>query len=173
MTPPVRIRHATVEDAPQLLALIDALAAYEKLTPPDADARRRLIKDMTGDRPRFDAYLAETEGTAVGYAFVFETYSSFLALPTLYLEDIFVLPSYRGRRVGYTLFHAMVEEAFQRGCGRMEWAVLDWNRLGIDFYKRVGARHMKEWHLYRLTREEMQRILSSHMTGESASPQEL
>ena len=144
-----------------MLALIDALAAYEKLEPPDAKARERLINDMGGERPRFEAYLAETDGAAIGYAFVFETYSSFLAQATLYLEDIFVLPSYRRQRVGYMLFKEMVAEAYRRGCGRMEWTVLDWNRLAIDFYQRNGARHMKEWHLYRLTRDEMKNILDS------------
>jgi GNAT superfamily N-acetyltransferase len=159
MTHDVHIRRATERDAAQLLGLIDALAEYEKLVPPDADARRQLIKDMGGDRPRFEAFLAEIDDAAVGYAFVFETYSSFLAQPTLYLEDIFVLPSYRRRKVGYALFQAMVAEASRRGCGRMEWMVLDWNRLGIDFYQRIGARHLKEWHLYRLTRDDMERIL--------------
>ena len=157
----VHIRRATQNDAPQLLELIDALAAYEKLDPPDAKARERLINDMRGDHPRFEAYLAETDGVAIGYAFVFETYSSFLAQATLYLEDIFVLPSYRQQKVGYMLFKEMVAEAYRRGCGRMEWAVLDWNRLAIDFYQRIGARHMKEWHLYRLTRDEMKGILDS------------
>jgi GNAT superfamily N-acetyltransferase len=94
----------------------------------------------------------------VGYAFVFETYSSFLALPTLYLEDLFVLPDFRNRRAGYALFAAMVAEAHERGCGRMEWTVLDWNQLAKDFYDRLGAKHMKEWQLYRLVRNEMEQI---------------
>jgi GNAT superfamily N-acetyltransferase len=106
-----------------------------------------------------DVFLAEYDGRAVGYAFVFETYSSFLALPTLFLEDLFVLPEYRSKRVGYSLFTAMVAEAHRRGCGRMEWAVLDWNQLAIDFYKRFGATHLKEWQVYRLVREDMERIL--------------
>lgn len=151
----ISIRKATRNDAAAILTLVDALAAYEKLDPPDANAKARLINDMTGERPRIEAHLAELDGKAVGYAFVFETYSSFLALPTLYLEDLFVLPEYRSRKVGYTLFRAMVEEAHRRGCGRMEWTVLDWNQLAIDFYHRLGAKHMKEWHLYRLVREEM------------------
>jgi GNAT superfamily N-acetyltransferase len=157
----VTVRKATRDDARAILTLVDALAAYEKLDPPDAPAKERLIRDMTSERPRFDAYLAELNGHAVGYAFVFETYSSFLALPTLYLEDLFILPDYRKRKVGYALFSAMVTEAYDRGCGRMEWTVLDWNQLAIDFYKKLGATYMKEWHLYRLAREDMKRILDT------------
>lgn len=155
------VRKANPEDAPVILALVDALAAYEKLAPPDGAAKSRLIPDMFSPRPRLDAYLAEYERKAVGYAFVFETYSSFLALPTLYLEDLFVMPEYRTKKVGYALFRAMVAEAHRRGCGRLEWAVLDWNQLAIDFYKRFEARHLKEWQLYRLGRSDMERILAA------------
>ena len=164
-TTSVQIRRATQRDAPQLLSLIDALAAYEKLKPPDAAARQRLINDMGGEHPKYEAYLAEVNGTAAGYAFVFETYSSFLARPTLYLEDIFVLPSYRHQKVGYALFKEMVAEASRRGCGRMEWAVLDWNKLAINFYQQIGATYLKEWCLYRLTRDEMKAIVGSPPTG--------
>ncbi len=155
------VRKAIAADAETVLTLVDALADYEKLNRPDADAKKRLIHDMFTGGPRIDAFLAEYEGKPVGYAFVFETYSSFLALPTLYLEDLFVLPEYRSKKVGYALFTAMVEEAHRRGCGRMEWSVLDWNRLAIAFYKRLGAAHMKDWHLYRLVRSDMEEILKS------------
>ena len=86
----------------------------------------------------------------VGYAIVFETYSSFLALPTLYLEDIFVLSEYRRHGIGLKLFRYCCAEARRRGCGRMEWVVLDWNKSAIRFYNRLGAKRMKEWQLYRL-----------------------
>ena len=85
----------------------------------------------------------------MGYAIVFETYSTFLAKPTLYLEDLFVLPSHRGRKIGLQLVRRCRAEARRRGCGRMEWMVLDWNQLARDFYHRQGARHMREWLLYR------------------------
>lgn len=153
------VRRASPRDAETILFLVDALADYEKLARPDAAAKQRLIADMFSERPRINAFLGEYEGKAVGYAFVFETYSSFLALPTLYLEDLFVLPEYRSKKVGYALFTAMVREAHERGCGRMEWTVLDWNQIAIDFYKRLGATHMKEWHLYRLVRSDMETIL--------------
>ena len=154
------IRPAQINDKERVLGLVRGLADYEKLPPPDEAAQERLIRDMFSSPPRIQAYLAEVEGRPAGYAFVFETYSSFLALPTLYLEDLFVLPEFRNRKVGYALFTHMVAEAHRRGCGRMEWTVLDWNSLAIDFYKRLGAKHMKEWHLYRLVRTEMARILN-------------
>lgn len=153
------VRKARPTDASTLLSLVDALAAYEKLSPPDDMAKSRLIHDMFGERPRIEAFIGEWDGRGVGYAFVFETYSSFLALPTLYLEDLFVLPEFRNRKVGHALFMAMVAEASSRGCGRMEWAVLDWNQLAIDFYDRMGATHMKQWHLYRLVEDDMKKLL--------------
>ena len=157
----IQIRKAIQTDGSTILSLVKALADYEKLSPPDAAARERLLRDIFSDRPRLECYLAEADGVAVGYAFVFETYSSFLALPTLYLEDLFVLPGWRGKKAGFSLFRAMVAEAAARGCGRMEWTVLDWNEPAMMFYRRSGARYMKEWHLYRLVREEMESLLAS------------
>jgi GNAT superfamily N-acetyltransferase len=156
----VSVRRALPEDGPAILSLVQALAEYERLTPPDTQARERLLRDLFSSPPRLECYLAEHLGHPVGYAFVLETYSSFLALPTLFLEDLFVLPEFRGRKAGYALFTAMVRQAHDRGCGRMEWTVLDWNQLAIDFYVRLGAKHLKEWSLYRLLREDLTRILS-------------
>jgi GNAT superfamily N-acetyltransferase len=152
------VRRAVKSDAETVLSLVRALADYEHLDPPDEAAQQRLVRDLFGERPRLEAYLCESSGQSVGYAFVFETYSSFLALPTLYLEDLFVLPSARGTGAGYALFSAAAQEAHRRGCGRMEWTVLDWNSLAINFYRKLGANHMKEWHLYRLTAEELARV---------------
>jgi GNAT superfamily N-acetyltransferase len=145
------VRRAVESDAQALLSLIDALAEYEKLDRPTGEARDRLVRDMFGPKPRIDGLLVFMDGYPVGYAIVLETYSSFLALPTLYLEDLFVLPEYRGRRAGLALFEEVKAEAVRRGCGRIEWTVLDWNQLAIDFYNRLGAQHMKEWQLYRIT----------------------
>ena len=141
------IRRATSNDADAILQLVDALADYESLPRPSPEAKKRLSADMGN---RFDAWIAEVEGAPAGYAFAFETYSSFLALPSLYLEDLFVLPEYRSRKVGLALFNEVLEEAKRRGCGRMEWTVLDWNELAINFYKRAGATHLKQWHHYRI-----------------------
>ncbi|MCU1260597.1 MAG: GCN5-related N-acetyltransferase [Bryobacterales bacterium] len=156
----IQVRKTNREDAEALLQLIDALAAYEKLTPPDDAAKQRLVQDMFADRPRIESLLVEVDGVPAGYTLFFETYSSFLALPTLYLEDLFVLPEYRSRRAGSALFREMIAEAHRRGCGRMEWSVLDWNQLAIDFYDRFGARRLHEWHYYRFVREDMERVLS-------------
>ena len=145
------VRRAIASDAHALLTLVDALADYEKLARPSPEARDRLIRDMFGPQRRIDGLLAFMDGYPVGYAIVLETYSSFLALPTLYLEDLFVLPEYRGRKAGLALFEEVKTEAQKRGCGRVEWTVLDWNQLAIDFYKRLGAQHMKEWQLFRIT----------------------
>ncbi len=153
------IRPATAADAPAFLALVDALADYEKLARPSPEARGRLLADAFGQRKRIDVFLAEDgEGRAVGYAIVLESYSSFLALPTLYLEDLFVVPEARRGGLGHAFFRFLAGEAVRRGCGRMDWVVLDWNRLAIDFYEKLGARHLAEWHTYRLTADQLREI---------------
>jgi GNAT superfamily N-acetyltransferase len=146
----ITIRAASQEDATAILKLVVALADFEQLPPPDEAAQARLVEDAFGSRPRFEIFLAELAGQVVGYAFVFETYSTFRALPTLYLEDLFVLPEFRGQKVGYTLFTHCAQEAARRGCGRFEWVVLDWNTHAIRFYERLGAKHLADWHVYRL-----------------------
>ena len=147
----ITICKARRSDAQAFLALIDALADFEKLKRPSRAARARLVRDGFGKRKRFDPMLACVNGMPVGYAIIFETYSSFLARPTLFLEDLFVLQEFRGKKIGLKLFRACVAEANRRACGRMEWIVLDWNTHAIQFYKRHGAQYMKEWHMYRLT----------------------
>jgi GNAT superfamily N-acetyltransferase len=148
--PNVTIRPATREDTSAILKLVVALADFEQLSPPDEAAQARLIEDAFGPRPRFEIILADVEGQVAGYAFIFETYSTFRALPTFYLEDLFVLPEFRGQRVGYALFTHCAQEAVRRGCGRFEWVVLDWNTHAIRFYERLGAKHLADWQVYRL-----------------------
>lgn len=148
--PPLSIRKVTKRNGRELLTLVDALADFEKLRPPTPAAKRRLLEDCSGPRKRFDAYLAVTGGRAVGYALVFESYSSFLALPVLHLEDLFVLPSARGTGVGQALFRFCRSEAKRRGCGRLEWVVLDWNTGAKRFYRRLGAKPLTSWEYYRL-----------------------
>src|SRR5437879_647530 len=142
---PIDIRPLKKKEMNSLLSLINALADFEKLTRPTPAARKRLRSHAFGKNRRFDAYLAYAGKKAVGYAIIFETYSSFRAMPTLYLEDIFVLPEYRKQGVGWQLFRKCVEDARNRGCGRMEWVVLDWNVNAIRFYKRLGATRLKAW----------------------------
>jgi len=154
------VRRALPSEAGLLLDLIAALADYEKLTPPGEEACARLIRDIFGDKPRLEAFLVFVDGRAAGYALILETYSSFLALPTLYLEDIFVRPEFRGCGAGAALFLETVRQAHARGCGRMEWAVLAWNRLALDFYFRFGARRLDDWQTFRLTAADFPRILN-------------
>lgn len=156
--PHVSVRPATPGDGPTILRLIQALASFEKLPPPDSAAQERLLADAFGQKPRFEIFLAEVEGQVAGYAFVFETYSTFLALPTLYLEDLFVLEEYRGIKVGYALFLYCAEQALSRGCGRLDWVVLDWNHHAIAFYERLGATHLDDWLPYRLDRTGLERL---------------
>lgn len=154
----ITIRPATAADGETFLTLVDALADYEKLDRPSPDARARLIRDAFGPSPRISVFLGERDGTAVSYAIVLETYSSFLALPTLYLEDLFVIPDARRFGIGSAFFRFLAGEALRRGCGRMEWVVLDWNQLAIDFYEKLQARRMSEWYTYRLTAEQLREI---------------
>ena len=156
----IAVRRAVKNDGKILLSLIDALADYEKLARPDRAARRRLLRDAFGAKKRFSVFLAFDGRKAVGYAIYFFTYSSFLALPTLYLEDLFVLPEYRKKKAGWKLFCSCVAEAKKQGCGRMEWMVLDWNQIAIDFYDRLGAKHLKGWLPYRLVRKQFDDLIA-------------
>ena len=156
MLPPL-VRPLAPEDVPALLGLIEALAHYEHLPPPDPAARERLARDALGTPTRFQVLLAELDGRVVGYAIYFETYSTFLALPTLYLEDLFVLPEARSRGAGSALFRACAREAVGRGCGRFEWQVLAWNQLALDFYARFAAQPLDDWRPFRLTGDVLRR----------------
>ena len=155
----IRVRRAERGDVETLLGLVAALADYEKLDPPSEAARGRLAAHGWPDvgQPRFHAWLAEESGpgpgdyTPVGYAITFFTYSSFLARPTLYIEDIFVLPDRRRGGAGTALFQALTQAAREEGCGRVEWVVLDWNTMAQNFYRKLGAAHLADWQYYRLT----------------------
>ena len=134
------------------IELINALADYETLPRPDEAAVARLREDGFGPTARYHALLAIDEtGRAVGYAIWFETYSSFLARPTMYLEDLFVLEDARGSGAGGRLFDYVQTLGAQRGCGRMDWQVLDWNTLARDFYHRRNGKWQKDWLSYRIT----------------------
>ena len=162
----VTIRPATPADGPAFLSLVDALADYEKLPRPNEGARTRLLADAFDlSPPRFSLTLAEKDGAVVGYAVTFETYSTFLAKPTLYLEDLFVHPDERGIGAGGALFDAVAAEALKRGCGRMEWSCLNWNALAYEFYERRGAEHLEGWRMYRFTEESLQRLSESRKPG--------
>jgi GNAT superfamily N-acetyltransferase len=143
----VEIRPYAQRDARDRTALIRALAEYEELTPPSPAAARRLIADIGR---RIHVLLAEVDGRAVGYAIYLFTYSSFLARPTLYLEDLFVLPEHRRGGIGARLFEALRRAARREKCGRMEWVVLDWNTPAQRFYRKLGAVPLDGWNTYRI-----------------------
>jgi GNAT superfamily N-acetyltransferase len=151
------IRSVTAADLPAVLGLVQALADYEKLPPPDADARARLGAELLAQPPRLEALIAELDGQVVGYAAHFMTYSTFLARPTLYLEDLFVHPDARGKGAGSALFDACAQRAVERGCGRFEWQVLAWNTPASDFYLRKGATKLADWVPFRLEGEALRR----------------
>jgi len=155
------IRRGTRRDVPTIVALIRGLAEYERLvheveiTP--AQARRHGF----GRRPYFETLICRRGRRPVGFALYFFTYSTFLGCPSLYLEDLFVLPEERGRGAGRALLRALGKVAMARGCGRMEWTVLDWNAPAIRFYRRIGARLHKEWIHTRLTGAPLRRLARS------------
>jgi GNAT superfamily N-acetyltransferase len=153
------VKSAEGKDAKAFLSLIDALADYEKLDRPTKAARARLVKDAFGKSRKIFPFLAYADGLPAGYAIYFFSYSSFLARPTLFLEDLFVLPEYRKQKAGLALFSACLKEAKSNRCGRMEWFVLDWNQIAIDFYHRLGAKHLDQWLPYRLTSDQFDAVL--------------
>ena len=153
------LRSATPDDAPILLALIKALAEYENLSHQVVGNVDALKEHLIGDRPLVEAVLAELhDGKAVGFALFFQNYSTFLTKPGIHLEDLFVLPAYRRRGIGKALITYVAKLAVQRNCGRMEWAVLDWNEPAIAFYRRLGAEILPDWRICRLTDEELSRF---------------
>ena len=138
----------------EFLLLVNKLADYEKLTSPDKNAEKRLKKDGLSKNPKYEAYLYKNKDKYIGYVIFFMIYSSFLAKPVLYLEDIFVLKEHRKTGVGQKLFNFIVKIAKQRNCGRIEWHVLDWNQPGIRFYKKNNAKQLSNWLYYRLSNDQ-------------------
>jgi GNAT superfamily N-acetyltransferase len=153
----ILVRKGRRADAEQFLSLVLALAEFERLDPPSKQGRLRLVDDIFR-RKRVNLLVASDGRTLVGYALYFYTYSSFVAKPTLYLEDLFVLEKYRKRGVGFSLFRKCVDIAVAEGCGRMEWAVLTWNTKALRFYEKLGARRMSDWYVYRLDEKALGRV---------------
>ena len=145
------VRPATRADVPRLFQLIQALAEYEKLSHAVTGNLESLAEHLFGEPTYAEAILAELEGQAVGFALFFYNYSTFLTQPGTYLEDIFVLPEYRGQGIGKALLTYVAKQAVSRGCGRLEWSVLDWNTPAIAFYRRMGASILEEWRICRVS----------------------
>jgi GNAT superfamily N-acetyltransferase len=156
--PPLRIRRATRRDVPTIVALIRGLAEYERLAHEVEATADRIRRHGFGRHRYFETLLCLRGRQPIGFALYFFTYSTFLARPTLYLEDLFVLPDERGRGAGKRLLEALARIAVRRGCGRVEWAVLDWNAPAIRFYESLGAVLRKDWVLTRLTGEPLRRL---------------
>jgi len=147
------IRPAERADVPLIAELIRGLARFEKLEHEVSMTEERLAENLFGRHRYAETLLAEEEGVPVGFALFFHNFSTFLAQPGIYLEDLFVVPQQRGHGVGRALLKHLAQVAVERGCGRLEWSVLDWNRDAIDFYERLGARPNSEWTVYRLAGE--------------------
>ncbi len=154
------IRTATPADVPQILRFIRALGEYERLTHEIRATEQALHATLFGERRYAEVLLAHYEGQPAAFALYFHNYSTFLARPGIYLEDLFVDPPYRGHGVGKALLQELARITVERECGRLEWSALDWNRPAIDFYLRLGAVEMSEWSLYRLTGEPLRRLAS-------------
>ena len=152
------LRAAVASDVPEILRLIHALAVYEKLEDQAVGTEAMLKKALFGERPSCEALLAERGGRAVGFALYFTTFSTFLCKPGLYLEDLFVEPECRGLGIGKALLQRLAALAVERGCGRFEWRVLDWNEPSIRFYEALGATVMREWLLARVTGPQLERL---------------
>ncbi len=155
---PCTLRSAVESDIPTIFRFIQALAEYERLSHEVSATEAALGATLFGSTPRAEVVLAEVDGTPVGFALFFHNYSTFLAKPGLYLEDLFVLPEYRGRGFGKALLVHLAELAVQRSCGRFEWSVLDWNEPSILFYKSLGAVPMADWSIFRVTGEALEKL---------------
>jgi GNAT superfamily N-acetyltransferase len=158
LSAPFAIRAAQRGDVPDLLRLIRGLAEYEKLAHMAVGTEAMLEAALFGAHPAAEALIAQREGRAIGFALFFTTFSTFLCKPGLYLEDVFVEPGHRGLGIGKALLRRLAQLAVERGCGRLEWRVLDWNQPSIDFYKSLGAGLMPEWILVRMTDAEFRAL---------------
>jgi GNAT superfamily N-acetyltransferase len=158
------IRPAKIADVPVILELIQALATYERAPKEVTATEKGLTEVLFGAKPAAEVLLAFEHETAVGFAVFFHNFSTWLGLPGVYLEDLFVRPEHRGKGYGRALLIHLANIARERGCGRMEWAVLDWNESAIQFYRNLGAKPMDEWTVFRLTRDGINRLAESSAT---------
>jgi len=155
------IRPARVEDVPLILELIRDLATYERAPKEVTATEEQLVAVLFGEKPVAEVLLAFEGKSAVGFAVFFHNFSTWLGRPGLYLEDLFVKPKKRGKGYGRALLVDLAKIALERGCGRMEWAVLNWNEPAIKFYRALGAKPLDEWTVFRLTRDGIARLAES------------
>ena len=156
----LKIRPATREDAPVIASLVRELADYEKLLHEAKATPADFLRELESPNPVIHVLIAEWNGEPAGFALYFFNFSTFVGRPGLYLEDLFVRPALRSHGIGRGLLRALARVARERNCGRMEWAVLDWNEPALRFYQTLGARQMKEWIVHRLTPVEIEKLAS-------------
>jgi GNAT superfamily N-acetyltransferase len=161
MQPGFEIRAAVVEDVPVILELIRELATYERAPSEVTATEEQLVEVLFGKRPAAEVLLAFEGKALLGFAVFFHNFSTWLGRPGLYLEDLFIKPEKRGKGYGRALLVDLAKIALERGCGRMEWAVLDWNEPAIKFYRTLGAKPMEEWTVFRLTRDGIAELAKS------------
>jgi GNAT superfamily N-acetyltransferase len=154
----IDIRMARETDIPLILHFIQSLAEYERLRESCVATEEQLQATLFGDNPGAEVIIASIDDEPMGFALFFHNYSTFLAQRGIYLEDLFVKPEARGHGVGYALLSALARIAIERDCGRLEWAVLDWNQLAIDFYKRIGAHPLDDWTVFRMTGDALESL---------------
>lgn len=162
---PFVLRSATPDDVPVILACIRGLAEYEKLAHQVVATEPLLRETLFGARPAAEVILAFRDDEAAGFVLFFHNYSTFLARPGVYLEDLFVFPRFRGQGLGRLLLAKLARIAIDRGCGRLEWSVLDWNVDAIRFYESVGAQAMTEWTINRVSGDALQALAASADAG--------
>lgn len=158
MSAELRITPATERDVPLILDFIKKLAEYEKLSHEVVATEDLLRKALFGDHPAAEVLLAYWSDKPAGFAVYFRNFSTFLSRPGIYLEDLFVEPAFRGRGIGKALLARVANIASERGCGRLNWAVLDWNRPAIDFYRSLGAVPLGDWTVFRLAGDSLTRL---------------
>ena len=154
----MKIRPATEADLGTIEELIHALAEYERMADEVVMTGQLLRQNLFGERPYAEVLIAEVDGEAAGFALFFHNFSTFVGRPGIYLEDLFVRPEQRAKGFGKALLKRLAEIAVERGCGRMEWAVLDWNEPAIGFYKKLGARPNDDWTVFRLAGESLRNL---------------
>lgn len=161
MSTALRITPATAADTPTILALIRELAEFERLLNEVTATEDQLRETLFGQRRSAEVVIARVDDEVAGFALFFHNYSTFLAKPGVYLEDLFVRPKFRGQGTGEALLRHLARIAIDRGCGRLEWSVLDWNQRAIDFYKALGAKPLDDWTMFRVTGDALTKLAES------------
>jgi GNAT superfamily N-acetyltransferase len=157
-----RIERATEADVPLILRLIKELAEYERMADLVVATEDGLRETLFGARPSAEVLIAREGDEPAGFALFFHNYSTFLGRPGLYLEDLFVVPKFRGRGHGRALLERLAAIAVERNCGRFEWSVLDWNEPAIGFYKKLGAKPLDDWTIFRVAGDDLRKLASGH-----------